>query len=295
MIPRVKKRDFQNLVFRNKAKIVLARMKILRIYDFGRFVFRFLKNHKKNRHFVQNHPEYIPPPDYIQYETTGSVDDEYFFLSGKSTAQFVSQLIRRQLKTENARVLDWGCGVARVLRHMPEFLPGATLFGSDYNPKAIRSNQTNFRNMTFVENRLLPPIAFEGGYFDCIYCISVFTHLSESVIQSWLQELNRIAKVGGIVVLTLHGESYRRELLPAEREALETNGTVFRNDFQEGKKWFTSYHNPKGLKKDYFSNFEIIDHIVDPPVLGFHQDFYILKKLAGTDRNQKSLTPSADS
>jgi hypothetical protein len=44
---------------------------------------------------------------------------------------------------------------------------------------------------------------------DCIYAISVFTHLSAELQDLWMKELRRIVRPGGHLLITTHGESFR--------------------------------------------------------------------------------------
>jgi len=113
--------------------------------------------------------------------------------------------------------LDWGCGPARIIRHLPKLLPNTSLYGTDYNAKSIAWNKANFQKISFELNNINPPTSFEDGFFDAIYGLSIFTHLSEENHFNWISELYRISSPGAILILTTHGQAYREKLLPADK------------------------------------------------------------------------------
>ena len=105
-------------------------------------------------------------------------------------------------------VLEWGCGPGRVIRHLPALLNEATIIGSDFNSESIDWCSKHILDVTFVKNELEPPLPFEKNLFDFIYAISVFTHLSESSCHQWIDELVRIIKPNGILMIWTNGDGY---------------------------------------------------------------------------------------
>jgi len=74
----------------------------------------------------------------------------------------------------------------------------------------------------FTVNSDIPPTTFPSGSFDLIFAVSVFSHLAEDNHLAWLSEVRRLARPGGVVVLTIHGEHALRRTLaePALRQFL---------------------------------------------------------------------------
>ncbi|HHC23785.1 MAG TPA: class I SAM-dependent methyltransferase [Desulfobacterales bacterium] len=53
-----------------------------------------------------------------------------------------------------------------------------------------------------------PP--FRDHFFDFVYAMSVFTHLTEEAEKLWIRELSRIIRPGGCFMLTLRGQGIKR-------------------------------------------------------------------------------------
>lgn len=102
-------------------------------------------------------------------------------------------------------ILDFGCGPGRTLRYFLKDARAVELVGTDVDSDAIRWNQRNFPFGSFWTNDAVPPTKLPSTHFGFIYAISVFSHLSESNHLAWLEELRRIARPDGALMLTIHG------------------------------------------------------------------------------------------
>lgn len=185
------------------------------------------------------------------------------------------------------KILDWGCGPARILRHMPALFPEQVEFyGTDYNRRSIQWAQSHILGICFESNRLLPPLSFDSAYFDCIYCISVFTHLSEQTIFSWCEELFRVLRQDGVFIFTTIGDNGRKKyLLEHERRKYDMGRMVVRGFIKEGRKHFLSYASPQYVRGQLMKGRQILAHIVHPypdadPYLNryFEQDIWVVRK-----------------
>ncbi|MDZ7626597.1 MAG: class I SAM-dependent methyltransferase [Ignavibacteriaceae bacterium] len=125
----------------------------------------------------------------------------------------------KYLDLKNIKILEWGCGPARIIRHLPRLLnDSCEIYGSDYNSKTIVWCKKIFPEFNFSKNNLQPPLEFENNFFDIIYATSVFTHLSEEMHYAWMNELKRVCKPNGIIFLTTHGDNCKPKLTPEELE-----------------------------------------------------------------------------
>jgi ubiquinone/menaquinone biosynthesis C-methylase UbiE len=66
------------------------------------------------------------------------------------------------------------------------------------------------------------------NYFDLVTGYSVFTHINETET-SWLLELRRILKIGGIALLTIHDETTWQNQVPSLRATV----VAFRPDIAD--------------------------------------------------------------
>ena len=93
-------------------------------------------------------------------------------------------------------------------------------------------------------------IFFDDDFFDFIYSISVFTHLPEDMEFAWLNELRRVTKRGGYVLVTTHGEELFRSAPEQPRKQLHEAG--FYCSVGDGT---------EGLPSFYQDSFHTIDYI----------------------------------
>ncbi len=145
------------------------------------------------------------------------------------------------------RVLDFGCGCGRTLRWLMERYPKTQFYGADVDGDAIGWCSGSLSNGVFVNNPPEPPLAFASGFFDVVYCLSVFTHLDEQMQDNWLIELKRILKPGGIVILTVHGERAAAGLGDDAAKTLQVTGFLHRQSVKLSgivPEWYgTSWHS----------------------------------------------------
>jgi SAM-dependent methyltransferase len=134
----------------------------------------------ENRKFCREQPDFIPPPLAAMHDAYGSISCRDYWHLGERIAQLVTHMIHKHHSSPR-RVLEWGCGPARILRHLPALLAEDTrFFGTDYNEESISWCRRAIKDITFIHNALYPPLPFADGYFDVIYAVSVLTHLSAS-------------------------------------------------------------------------------------------------------------------
>lgn len=127
----------------------------------------------------------------------------------------------RPLFGSNLSVLDWGVGCGRVARHLAPGI-GAGFHGCDIDADNVAWCAENLPGR-FAPSKLEPPLPYADGTFDLIYGVSVFTHLRQPWEQRWLAELRRVLKPGGVVMVTVHGQTAIdfAGLTPADYRALQ--------------------------------------------------------------------------
>jgi len=249
--------------------------------DLARYQLMRSKNKKSNRHFKREFPGIALPPPYMVYESF-QINYRKYYLGGREDAEWIVSLARPHCMLEYSKILDWGCGPARIIRHMPDILGGSnTYFGSDYNTETIAWCSANIQGVTFSKNNLTPPLPFPDNHFNLIYGISILTHLSEENQYAWSNELYKVVTTEGIVILTTHGDAFKEKLTSAETEAYTNQKVILRNKTKEGHRTYGTFHPPAFMRKVFEqSGFSIAEHIPGRRINENYisQDVWILKK-----------------
>jgi len=144
--------------------------------------------------------------------------------------------------TEEMRaVLDFGCGCGRVLRHWPAG-GGPEVHGCDYNEGLVSWCAENLTSVRVTRNELTPPTPYVSESFDLIYALSVFSHLDPPLQRQWLAEFRRLLRPGGMLVLSVIGDSLRHRLSPAEQAHFDRGEMVVQRPRLAGRNLCTVYH-----------------------------------------------------
>jgi SAM-dependent methyltransferase len=169
------------------------------------------------------------PPEALRYRIHGATDVESFLQVGEQCSQDIIAALRhidRDLSSfEN--ILDFGCGCGRTLRWFDPQAAHSRFFGTDIDREAVVWCGQNLPFGSFLTNDSLPPSGFAADSFDLIYAISVFTHLDEEYQFCWLYELQRIAKPGGIVLISTHGDAHINNVPPQLAAEIRKRGMLF--------------------------------------------------------------------
>jgi len=239
------------------------------------------KNKECNRAFIRTHPGIALPPAYMVYESF-QIDYTKYYLGGREDAEWIVSLVKPYVTFDQSKILDWGCGPARIIRHMPEILGKENAyFGTDYNAKTIQWCSSNIAGVSFSKNNLLPPLPYPNDQFRLTYGISILTHLSEENQFSWSEELYRVAAPGGVVILTTHGDAFVEKLTEAEAEAYKLEKVIQRDKTKEGHRTFGTFQPPAFIRHVFEkSGFTVAAHTPGRRVTESYisQDIWILVK-----------------
>jgi SAM-dependent methyltransferase len=261
----------------------LRRWHLLQAADTIGLAFVCLKNGRSNRAFCRAHPDFAVPPAALAYDAFGTVDWDAYCRSGREDAQRMAERIARHCQLPSLDVLEWGCGPGRVIRHLRQFLPiPLRLVGTDYNERSIAWCRPHLAGIDFVAHGLLPPIDLAASSVDCIYAISVLTHLSEPSHELWRAELLRLLRPHGLLILTTQGDNYRDRYLTAEEQKQFGQGQlVVRGEVREGKKWYSAFHPAEYMRQCFLSAMEVLEHVPGQWAPGgWHQDVWIARQSA---------------
>jgi SAM-dependent methyltransferase len=183
------------------------------------------------------------------------------------------------------RVLDFGCGAGRMIRHLRSFAETSEVWGTDISAEHIlwckRNLSPPFR---FATTTKVPHLPFEDRSFRLIYCGSVFTHIDD-LADAWLLELSRILTPDGRLYVTIHDEHTVR-LMEDGDAANWLSPLKSRKVFQQSKDSFDMISIGRDdasqvfYDREYFSRmarsaFEVLS--VTPEAY-FYQTAFVLKR-----------------
>ena len=265
----------------NKAQIsnLLRQLRLIYLTDWVRYFIQKFKNKGINQKFRKENPEVELPPDYLIYESF-QINYSKYFTESIEAAKWLKDHLKKHIELNDKKILDWGCGPGRIIRHLPSIINnGCEFYGTDYNKKSIDWCKANLQGIEFHNNSLAAKLPYPDNFFDVIYGISIFTHLSEQMHYDWYVELYRILDLGGIMFLTTQGDNFKVKLTGPELEKYNRNQLVIRGNVKEGHRTFSAFH-PQKFMRTLFENVEILKHITDKPEIGkwLPQDIWIIKK-----------------
>ena len=246
-----------------------------------RFYLDILKNWGTNRTFKNQMKNFVFPPWEIAYDAYSSINHPYYYTSGFQAAKVIYNMLCPYLLQDTSRICEWGCGPARIIRHMPQIASAQkfVFMGTDYNKTTISWCQENIKNVEFFVNGLTPPLSFPNNYLDCVYCISVFTHLSKEMHFAWLKEIMRVLKPGGVFMMSMNGDNIKKTQLKEERELYESGQLVVRGNAKEGSRTFLAFHSPIFMRETFLNGYDILKHDTNPDrYISSGQDIWIVRK-----------------
>lgn len=214
------------------------------------------KSAAENRAYLAAHPGFDPPPLWWMHDMYSHVSYALYMRTGADTAAEIAERIDRYCDSSAPRVADWGCGLARVLRHLPRHYART---GFDYNRAAIDWCAAHVAGAEFRSNALAPPLPAEAGAFDAFYALSVFTHLSADGHSAWIAEIARVLAPGGLFLGAFHMTPAGGQLLPDEQKRFDFGELVIRGGVKEGGRTFTAYHPERYLRERLLAGFDILE------------------------------------
>ena len=220
----------------------------------------------------------VPPPHLI-VRVAGTPGLEWFLESGRLAATSIRDALDRAGAPVEAMssILDFGCGCGRVVRTWASL--DAKVSGSDLSGGAIDWCRGNLTFASFETNGLSPPLAFDDASFDLAYALSVFTHLPEAIQHEWMEELHRVVRPGGFVLLTTHGERYLERLDEDERRHFRAGELVVRWAEVPGTNLCTVFHPSSWVRERLLPHgFEEVEFVAEGAAGNPYQDLFLLRR-----------------
>ena len=174
-------------------------------------------------------------------------------------------------------VLDFGCGCGRVIRYWNGFA-AARICGTDMNDYLIETCRRCVPFASVSTNSMAPKLDYANESFDLVYAFSVFTHLDVEAQKAWRDELRRILRPGGILLLSVHGNAYKGRLTDKELEDFNSGRPVVRLGQYLGGNICVSFHPEPYVRETLAQGFEIVDFVPEGAKGNPVQDLYMLRR-----------------
>lgn len=117
----------------------------------------------------------------------------------------VDALARAGAGASPERVLDFGASSGRVARVLRQYWREADMAACDPNAAAIEWAGEHLQGIDFFTSPTAPPLDRPSGGLDLVYAISIWSHYAARPAIAWLDEMHRLLRPGGILLLTFHG------------------------------------------------------------------------------------------
>jgi ubiquinone/menaquinone biosynthesis C-methylase UbiE len=131
-----------------------------------------------------------------------------------------------------AKVLDVACGTGRTLSMLRDALPKASLYGVDLSPTYLRKANENLMAKPGVLPQLIQAngesLPFIDDYFEGVVSVFLFHELPPTARQNVINEMYRVVKPGGTVVLC---DSIQRIDSPEFEVAMENFPQMFHEPY----------------------------------------------------------------
>jgi SAM-dependent methyltransferase len=155
---------------------------------------------------------------------------------GAGTRKALLDMLPDDWSFTGKRVLDFGCGAGRTLRHFLDEADEGELWGTDIDGASIDWLQGALcPPLNALRCERAPPLGLEYATFDLIWAVSVFTHLPDNSIP-WLLELHRLLKPEGMLIATFMGRWHSESLLnePWDEDRIGMNVLRHDRDWDQG-------------------------------------------------------------
>jgi SAM-dependent methyltransferase len=219
------------------------------------------------------------PPSRLIYLVAGTNDLTWFLNSGAQAASSIRDALTRNGYDINrmGAILDFGCGAGRTIRHW-NGLTETKVCGTDYNPQLVNWCRKSLDFADIRLNGLTGRVDWPDATFDLAYALSVFTHLTEPVGFAWIDEMTRVLKPGGLLLITTHGDHYASSLPDAERARYDAGEAVVRLPGREGTNHCATFHPPRYVSERLIRGLEVVDHVPEGALGNPRQDLWLLRK-----------------
>ena len=222
----------------------------------------------------------LPPPRLRLLVDGRSADADHFVRIGERMAASIHSAVAAAdtPPEELGAVLDFGCGCGRVARHWAS-IEGPEIHGCDYNGDLVEWCDGNLPFVRAKRNALEPPAPYPDARFDLIYALSVLSHLSEPLQRAWIAEFRRLLRPGGLLVISVLGESVRDRLTDDEQVRFARGELVVERPRMSGRNVCTAYHPRDFVTGKLLADFDGVEPFdLGSAEMVLRQDAYLARR-----------------
>jgi SAM-dependent methyltransferase len=191
-------------------------------------------------------------------------------------------------------ILDFGCSSGRVLRALAAAYPDTRLYGCDPNAPAVAWAGEHLPKAELFVSGDNPPLPLGDCSLDLVYAISIWSHFAPELGLRWLQEMHRVIRPGGQLVMTTHGPTsiayYAALNLRTPQQSEEILRVLYRDGWwyaaEFGKDgdwgvvnpdWGTAFLSPEWLLAQLCPRWRVLEFA--PGRNQNNQDVYVLQRV----------------
>lgn len=141
--------------------------------------------------------------------------------------------------------LDFGCSSGRVVRVLAAAYPEIHWHGCDPNAPAIAWAREHVPGAELFVSPDAPPLELHEGSLDLAYAISIWSHFAPELGLRWLEEMHRVLRRGGHLVLTTHGPTAVAYYAQHELRTPQQSQEILRALYREGV-WYAPEFGEEG-------------------------------------------------
>lgn len=202
----------------------------------------------------------LPPRRLLRSVQMTPYIREYLEIGQRCATGIVGALATIGLHPEDdLRILDFGCGLGRTLRALPD--SHWQLHGCDIDGALIEWSRQMLPACQFEISANLPPLPYPNRQFDVVYAVSVFTHFDAAMQAQWAEEISRVVAESGYFLLTTMGPhafgSFANLATSENLSRLSEDGFLF----IPGNESFNSngaFHAAQGIARIFGKRFDLI-------------------------------------
>lgn len=227
--------------------------------------------------------EGIPlPPQEMRLLAAGTAQPQRFVDSGRTGIEWLRTTLARHGVSldDGTDILDFGCGAGRYVRHLSRH--AGAVVGVDYNPYLLAWTEANLRFARFAVCGARPPIPEPDAGFDVVYAVDVFSHLDDSAQVPWFEELARVLRPGGLLILSLHGASRTENLPIALRRTFAEGRLAVLRPALSGTNGCAAYHPRAYVERVFGGRLPLVEH-VEHAATELRQDLAVFRRPAADE------------